>query len=122
VIIQAYALMEESYIGPDEAPPPLGKNWGRRWLQRHPECRRVKAKPMEVQRKLAQEPEVLHRWFKLLKSFIQNLGIQPRDLYNMDEIGCQLESQQASTCTLKMGAKSSSQMPTVVSLSPLWSV
>jgi hypothetical protein len=42
VITQAYALMEESYIGPDEASPPLGKNWGRRWLQRHPKYRRVK--------------------------------------------------------------------------------
>jgi hypothetical protein len=27
---QAYALLEESYIGPDKAPPPLGTNWARR--------------------------------------------------------------------------------------------
>jgi hypothetical protein len=62
--------MEESYIRPDEAPPPLGKNQGRRWLQRHPKYRRVKAKPKELQRKLAQEPEALRRWSKLLESFI----------------------------------------------------
>ena len=87
---QAYALMEESYLGPDEAPPPLGKNWGRRWLKRHLKYKRVKSKPIEVQRKLAQELEALRGWFKLLESFIQELGIQPEDLYNMDETGCRI--------------------------------
>ncbi|EUC27060.1 hypothetical protein COCCADRAFT_112679, partial [Bipolaris zeicola 26-R-13] len=33
---QAYALLQESYMGPDESPTPLGHNWARRWLQRHP--------------------------------------------------------------------------------------
>ncbi|KAF2824588.1 HET-domain-containing protein [Ophiobolus disseminans] len=83
VTAQAYALMKESYMGLDEAPPPLGKNWGRRWLKRHPKYRRVKAKPIE-------EPEALRGWFNLLESFTQKLGIQPEDLYNMDETGCRI--------------------------------
>jgi hypothetical protein len=45
--------MEESYIGLDKAPPPLSKNWGRRWLKRHPKYKRVKAMLIEVQQKLA---------------------------------------------------------------------
>jgi hypothetical protein len=37
VATQAYALLEESYMGLDEAPPLLGKQWARRWLERHPQ-------------------------------------------------------------------------------------
>ncbi|KAF2825817.1 hypothetical protein CC86DRAFT_418355 [Ophiobolus disseminans] len=64
---QAYALLEVSHVGLGEAPPPLGKNWGQRWLKHHPKYRHVKAKPTEIQRKLAQEePEALRRWFTRL--------------------------------------------------------
>ncbi|KAF2032529.1 hypothetical protein EK21DRAFT_60646, partial [Setomelanomma holmii] len=56
---QANTLLMDSYTGIDEGHQQLGKQWARRWLQRHPKYRRVKAKPIEVQRKLAQEPEAL---------------------------------------------------------------
>jgi hypothetical protein len=82
---QAYAMLEETYTGIDEASPPLGKNWARRWLQRHPRYQRVKAKPIEVVRKLAQEPEALRAWFNTFKEWKDSHGILDCDLYNMDE-------------------------------------
>lgn len=45
---------------------------------------------MDVQRKLAQEPEALRGWFTRLEGFIEKLGIQPEDMYNMDETGCRI--------------------------------
>ena len=87
---QAYALLQESYIGLDESPTPLGHNWARRWLQRHPKYRRVRSKPMEVQRMLAQQPDALRHWFEQLQATIEKLGVQPNDMYNMDETGCRI--------------------------------
>lgn len=87
---QAYALLQETYIGVDEEPPQLGKNWARRWLHRHPKYRRVKSKPMEVQRMLAQQPEALRQWFDQLEATMAELGVQPHDMYNMDETGCRI--------------------------------
>jgi hypothetical protein len=45
---------------------------------------------MEIMRKLAQEPEALQNWFTRLDTCIKELGIQPEDLYNMDETGCRI--------------------------------
>jgi hypothetical protein len=87
---QASALLMESYTGINEGPPQIGKQWARRWLLRHPKYKRVKAKPMEVQRKLAQEPEALKGWFDRLQSIKEELGILPEDVYNMDETGCRI--------------------------------
>ena len=87
---QANAILAESYTGLDEAHPQLGKHWARRWLQRHPKYRRVKAKPMEIHRKLAQEPEALRSWYDRLEKHMKELGILPEDIYNMDETGCRI--------------------------------
>lgn len=87
---QATALLDETYTGLDEAPPPLGKNWSRRWLARHPQYRRVKTTLMEVLRKLQQQPEGIREWYGKLKAIIDELGVVPEDMYNMDETGCRI--------------------------------
>ncbi|KAI1676177.1 DDE superfamily endonuclease [Pyrenophora tritici-repentis] len=53
-----------------------------------PKYRRVKAKSIEVQRKLAQEPAALLDWYTRLKDLVDERGILPEDIYNMDETGC----------------------------------
>jgi hypothetical protein len=87
---QAYAMLEEAYDGVDERPPPLGRNWSRRWLRSHPKYKRVKAKPIEVMRKLAQQPEALRLWFDKLKEWKNEHSIHDCDFYNMDETGCRI--------------------------------
>ncbi|EDU45984.1 multidrug resistance protein fnx1 [Pyrenophora tritici-repentis Pt-1C-BFP] len=87
---QANSLLEDAYTGLDEVAPKFGKLWARRWLARHPKYRRVKAKSIEVQRKLAQEPATLLDWYTRLKDLIEERGILPEDIYNMDETGCRI--------------------------------
>src|SRR5205823_5509592 len=87
---QANFLISEAYLGSNEAPPVVGKQWARRWLKKHPQFKWIKAKPLDIERKLAQEPEALRGWFDRLKGFIDNRGIQPGDTYNMDETGCRI--------------------------------
>ncbi|KAF1975418.1 hypothetical protein BU23DRAFT_458404, partial [Bimuria novae-zelandiae CBS 107.79] len=35
---------------PDGRAAPLGKEWLTRWIERHPECRRIKQKPQDINR------------------------------------------------------------------------
>ena len=86
---QCDALLALSHTGPEE-PPRCGNRWAERWLKQHREYHRVRAKPMEVARKLAQQPEAIERWFKKLKAKIEEYGIQDEDQWNMDETGCQI--------------------------------
>lgn len=90
ITAQAYQLLLDACSGNDEAPPPIGKQWARRWLKRHPEYQRVKATPMEVLRKLQQQPEGIREWYGKLKAKIDELSIQPGDMWNMDETGCRI--------------------------------
>jgi len=87
---QATALLHEAYTGSDKGPPLLGKNWSRQWLKRHPKYKRVKATPMEVLRKLQQQPEGICDWYGKLKATTDELGVVPEDMYNMDETGCRI--------------------------------
>jgi hypothetical protein len=99
---QTDALLAASHqdIGP---PRRCGDHWAERWLQANPQYQKVKAKPLEIQRKLAQEPEVIKAWFKKLKAKIDELGVQPEDIYNMDETGCQIGVAKGSYVYTRLG-------------------
>jgi hypothetical protein len=71
-------------------PPHCGVHWAQRWLRQHSQFRRVKAKPIEAQRKLAQQPEVIQKWFDKLGAKIKELAITRENLYNMDECGVRI--------------------------------
>jgi hypothetical protein len=45
---------------------------------------------MEIQRKLAQQPDALQDWFNRLHKVLQQHGISSDDIYNMDETGCRI--------------------------------
>src|SRR5437660_1442102 len=45
---QANFLISEAYLGSNEAPPVIGKQWARRWLKKHPQFKRIKAKPLDI--------------------------------------------------------------------------
>jgi hypothetical protein len=83
---QANALLAESHTGSDP-PPTVGKRWPARWLKAHPKFVRVKAKPLEIARKLAQSPEGIQAWFMKVQAKIEELGVLPEDMWNMDECG-----------------------------------
>jgi hypothetical protein len=86
---QANTLLEESFFGSEEAPR-VGKHWASRWLARNTRYKRTKAAPMEVARKLAEQPDGILHWFSKLKDIMDSYSVQPDDLWNMDETGCRI--------------------------------
>jgi hypothetical protein len=86
---QCDALLALSHTGPGD-PPRCGRRWAGRWLHAHKEYQRVRAKPIEIARKLAQQPEAIERWYEKLRGKIDEYGIQDEDQWNMDETGCQI--------------------------------
>jgi Tc5 transposase DNA-binding domain len=65
----------------------LGKHWVSRFLTRHPSLQSKVAKSIEVARKEVTEKQ-LQSWFTTFKHVIDEHGIVPDNVYNMDETGC----------------------------------
>jgi len=64
----------------------LGKNWVSRFLARNPILQSKVAKNIEAARKEVTEAQ-LDNWFKEFKRIVDEYGIQPEHIYNMDETG-----------------------------------
>ncbi|KAJ5052494.1 hypothetical protein J3E72DRAFT_389724 [Bipolaris maydis] len=67
--------------------PKVGQHFITRWLQRNPDCRRVKQKPREITRTAAAAEEAYKAHFDAVKEIKYRHGILPADTYNMDETG-----------------------------------
>jgi len=67
----------------------LGKHWVSRFLARHPSLQSKVAKSIEAARKEVTEKQ-LQSWFTTFKRVIDEHGIVPENVYNMDETGCPL--------------------------------
>ncbi|KAF1980141.1 hypothetical protein BU23DRAFT_444255, partial [Bimuria novae-zelandiae CBS 107.79] len=61
--------------------------WLTRWIERHPECRRIKQKPQDINRTAMATFEAYSQHFTRLKKVMYDHGITPTDTYNMDETG-----------------------------------
>lgn len=60
VTAQADALLAEAHEGDDE-PPRVGVQWASRWLASHTKYYKTRAKPIDLARKLAQDPSEFSR-------------------------------------------------------------
>jgi hypothetical protein len=69
-----------------EIPTKLGKNWVSRFLARNPILQSKIAKNIEAARKEVTEAQ-LNNWFKEFEQVVDEYGIQPEHIYNMDETG-----------------------------------
>ncbi|KAF5514704.1 hypothetical protein CGCF413_v000186 [Colletotrichum fructicola] len=65
---------------------PVGKRWARRFVDSQPALK-TKFSPYDYQRALQEDPEVISKWFALLRNMMAKYGIQEGDLYNFDETG-----------------------------------
>lgn len=81
-------LMQDS-IG-TTLPPPLSHSWSKRWMDRHPEFRKIKRKPLAAVRKNAEDSVVIRHYFDHFKQQIQEHGICDEDIWNFDETGFRL--------------------------------
>ena len=67
----------------------LGKDWPSAFLARHPELKSKYIPPLDKERALAQDPEILARWFELFLETRSRYEIKDHNTYNMDEKGFQ---------------------------------
>jgi hypothetical protein len=64
---------------------PVGKHWARRFVDAQPTLKTKLNRPYDYQRALCEDPEVISKWFALLRNMMAKYGIQEEDLYNFDE-------------------------------------
>ncbi|KAJ3479083.1 hypothetical protein NLG97_g8409 [Lecanicillium saksenae] len=71
---------------PADEVPTVGKLWTTRFLKRN-EYIKQRQRVIESQRKAAEDPNVINKYFQQLREVIDDEGIQPADIWNMDESG-----------------------------------
>ena len=86
-LIHAAQGMIDRALPPGVESTPLSKNWLPRYLNRHPHMRRTKQKTKEIDRSACEVLELYERHFRDFKKVVDENGIPPGDIYNMDEIG-----------------------------------
>jgi Tc5 transposase DNA-binding domain len=67
--------------------PPLGDDWIRRFLQRHPEYLRHRRKALDIERAQALDKYVAKEWFESYYDAVSQYGITSSDIFNFDETG-----------------------------------
>lgn len=78
-------------LGKSDTAEPLtvGRHWITRFLNRHG-YHLSKRKQLEKNRQTAESPKIIQLWFDKLKEIILEYGVNPDDIYNMDETGFQI--------------------------------
>ncbi len=66
---------------------PIGLNWPQKFMSRHPEVKTAYIPPLDKERAMAQDPEVLSGWFDLYLRIKTEYEVDERDIYNMDKKG-----------------------------------
>lgn len=76
-------------LNPADAPPPtpLYKGWFARWVKARPLLHEIITTPLNHSRKAAVNPDEIAEWFEKLRVVMEEYGITPRDIQNMDETG-----------------------------------
>tara|TARA_R110002003_G_scaffold853_2_gene21702 strand:- start:2227 stop:3540 length:1314 start_codon:yes stop_codon:yes gene_type:complete len=69
---------------------PLGQYWMRKFLRRNPRVHSIVGRSIDAERAKAADPEVIRAFLQLFEETRRRLGIQPEDMWNMDETGVAL--------------------------------
>jgi hypothetical protein len=69
---------------------PVGKNWADNFVNRTPGLKMRFRRKYDRQRALNEDPEVIQKWFELVRNTIAKHGICEDDIYNFDETGFQM--------------------------------
>ena len=82
-----YILKSRSSSRQDPATiPTVGANWTKRFIKRHNYCKKLQKK-IQMDRQTAEQPQRMLEYFNRLRKAIEDEGIQPTDIWNMDETG-----------------------------------
>jgi len=74
----------------------LGKHYIIRLIQRHPELKTGKTRPLDVKRLLALDPMIIERFFLEFERLRSDYLVEIDDVYNIDETGFQLSQTTAN--------------------------
>jgi hypothetical protein len=66
---------------------PIGKRWAYRFVKSEPRLKTRLSRAYDLQRALCEDPELIKKWFELVKNMRAKYGIQDCDFYNFDETG-----------------------------------
>jgi hypothetical protein len=86
----ANAILKASHTDSTTPPPTVGPKWLQRWLVRHPQFKRRRFRAIELDRKQAEDRQLIKQWFQELEDLIIDYGIAPEDIWNFDETGFQI--------------------------------
>ena len=67
--------------------PPIGKDWTKRFLSRHPELETVQGQSIDAVRVNCATPEAINKWYDAYLDTVQQYEILPENTYKMDESG-----------------------------------
>ena len=88
MVFAAIAHLRAAEIPPKPQPT---QRWFQTFLKAHPELfRKVKMKPIAINRISAQDIEDVQNWFVSWTAFCKEKGIQASDILNFDETGFQI--------------------------------
>lgn len=87
VAISANSILARYHEDPATPPPRVGSHWAERWFQRNPQWHKKRQQPLDAVRKAAHEVSDIEWWFNKFNDTMTTYGIQPSDLWNMDETG-----------------------------------
>jgi hypothetical protein len=65
----------------------LGINWVQKWLNRYPQLKSKYIPPLDKQRAMAQDAEIVRYYFQLFADTKDEYKVEWADIYNMDEKG-----------------------------------
>ena len=65
----------------------VGKNWPSNLIQRTPQLKTRFNRKYDYQRAKCEDPEIITKWFELVRNMIQKHGIAEEDIFNFDEAG-----------------------------------
>ena len=84
----ANAIPRHSHLADSIDPPPqASEHWAHRFLERHPEYLVRKQRVQEIDRKNAQDPDIILEWLQKFKTICDQYEIPPQDIYNFDRSG-----------------------------------
>ena len=66
---------------------PIGPNWPQKFMTRYLEVKTAYIPPIDKERAMAQNPEILSGWFNLYLQTKTTYEVDERDIYNMDKKG-----------------------------------
>ncbi len=66
---------------------PVEINWPQKFLKRHSQIKTAYVSPLDKERAMTQDHDILAGWFNLFQSLKEEHEIEIEDIYNMDEKG-----------------------------------